>query len=77
MPVDHPLVPLAHGGGLDRARVRAGVLGLGHGEARLHGPLDQGEEPLLLLLSVPYLARIVWLPELGATTPKSEAAPTA
>ena len=50
MAVDHPLVALAHGRGLNGSGVRARVLGFGHGEARLHGPLDQREQPLALLL---------------------------
>ena len=55
--VDHPLVALADGAGLNRAGVRPGVVGLGHGEARLHGPLDQREQPLLLLLLRPVLGQ--------------------
>ena len=55
VPVDHPLVPFADGGGLNGSRVRACVLGLRHGEARLHGPLNEGEQPLLLLLLGPVL----------------------
>ena len=35
---------------LQRARVGAGLVGLGHREAGLHPPLDQRDEPLLLLL---------------------------
>ena len=48
--VDDPVVALAHGRGLNGARVRARVLRFGHGEARLHRPLDQRQQPLALLL---------------------------
>jgi hypothetical protein len=40
-------------------------------------PSTKGMSHCSFCASVPYLARMVWLPELGATTPKSEAAPTA
>ncbi len=40
-------------------------------------PSTRGSSHLRFCSSVPYLTRIVWLPELGATTPKSDAAPTA
>ena len=40
-------------------------------------PSISGSSHLRFCSSVPYLTRIVWLPELGATTPKSDAAPTA
>ncbi len=40
-------------------------------------PSTNGSSHLRFCSSVPYLTRIVWLPELGATTPKSDAAPTA
>ena len=36
-----------------------------------------GSSHLRFCSSVPYLTRIVWLPEFGATTPNSAAAPTA
>ena len=40
-------------------------------------PSIRGSSHFCFCSSVPYLTRMVWLPELGATTPKSEAAPTA
>ena len=40
-------------------------------------PSMSGSSHLRFCSSVPYFTRIVWLPELGATTPNSEAAPTA
>ena len=40
-------------------------------------PSTSGSSHLRFCSSVPYLTSTVWLPEFGATTPKSEAAPTA
>jgi hypothetical protein len=40
-------------------------------------PSTRGRSHFSFCSAVPYLAKIVWLPELGATTPKREAAPTA
>ena len=40
-------------------------------------PSTRGSSHFSFCSAVPYLARIDWLPELGATTPKREAAPTA
>ena len=48
--VDHPLVAVAVGLGLDQRRVGAGDLRLGHREARPGGALAQRAEVLLLLL---------------------------
>ena len=39
-------------------------------------PSVSGTSHFCFCSSVPYLSRIFWLPELGATTPKSDAAPT-
>ncbi len=50
VPVDHPLVAVLIGAGLDERRVRTGDLGLGHGEAAHHPPLAERPEVLLLLL---------------------------
>ena len=50
MAVDDPLVAVADGASLEGTGVGAGLVRLGHGEAGLHGPGDQGLEPLLLLL---------------------------
>ena len=36
-----------------------------------------GSSHLRFCSSVPYFTRIVWLPEFGATTPNSDAAPIA
>ena len=40
-------------------------------------PSTRGRSHFSFCSFVPYLARTVWLPELGATTPKREAAPMA
>ncbi len=48
--VDHPLVAVAVGLGLDQRRVGAGDLRLGHREARPGGALAERPEVLLLLL---------------------------
>ena len=48
--VDDPVVAVEHGRGGQRAGVRPGVFGLGHGEARLHLPVDHRQQPVLLLL---------------------------
>ena len=40
-------------------------------------PSMRGRSHFCFCSSVPYLTRMVWLPELGATTPKSAAAPMA
>ena len=40
-------------------------------------PSIRGRSHFCFCSSVPYLARIVWFPEFGATTPKSDAAPMA
>jgi hypothetical protein len=40
-------------------------------------PSTSGASHFSFCASVPYFAKIVWFPELGATTPKREAAPTA
>ena len=40
-------------------------------------PSVSGTSHFLRCSSVPYLSRIFWLPELGATTPNKEAAPRA
>ena len=40
-------------------------------------PSISGSSHLRFCSSVPYFTRIVWLPELGATTPNSDAAPIA
>ena len=55
VPVDDPLVALEDRSRLNGTRVRASVLRFGHGEPRLHRSLDEGEEPLLLLLLRPVL----------------------
>jgi hypothetical protein len=48
--VDHPLVAVATCRGAQRAGIRTGNVGLGHGEPGLELPFDQGYQPLLLLL---------------------------
>ena len=48
--VDDPLVAVEFGAGLDGARVRTGVVRLGHGEAGLHAPFGERNQPLLVLL---------------------------
>ncbi len=40
-------------------------------------PSTRGSSQRRFCSSVPYFTRMVWLPEFGATTPKSDAAPTA
>jgi len=40
-------------------------------------PSMSGSNQSCFCCSVPYLTRMLWLPELGATTPNSEAAPIA
>ena len=40
-------------------------------------PSMRGRSHFCFCSSVPYLTRMVWLPEFGATTPKSDAAPMA
>ncbi len=40
-------------------------------------PSMSGSSHFCFCSSVPYLTRMVWLPELGATTPNNDAAPTA
>ena len=53
MPVDHPLVPVAHGAGPQERRIRAGDLGLGHGEERAHVAGDERAEEAALLVVRP------------------------
>ena len=53
VPVDHPLVAVAHRARAERGRVRAGDLGLGHREERADLARDEREEPALLLLGRP------------------------
>ena len=48
--VDHPLVAVADGGGLQQRRIRAGGVGLGHAERRLQVPGQQRMQVALLLL---------------------------
>jgi hypothetical protein len=48
--VDHPLVPVAPRARLQRRRVGAGLVGLGHREERADLAGDEREEPALLLL---------------------------
>ena len=51
VPVDHPLVPVEDGTGAQCRRVRAGDLGLRHGEERPHLAGDQRrEKPLALVV---------------------------
>ena len=50
VPVDHPLAVLELGAGLQRGRVRAGDLGLGHREAAADLAVEQRLEEALLLL---------------------------
>ena len=65
--VDHPLVAVAVGEGLDQRRVGAGDLRLGHREARAGRALAQRPEVLLLLLvGAPSAASVCWLPSSGA-----------
>ncbi len=40
-------------------------------------PSIRGSSHFCFCSSVPYLTRMVWLPEFGATTPNSDAAPMA
>ena len=48
--VDDPLVAVAPRRGLERTGVGAGLVGLGHREARLERALDERDQPLPLLL---------------------------
>jgi len=48
--IDHPIVAVFDRPRLDRARIRTGIVGLGHREARFHVAGDQRLQPLLLLL---------------------------
>ncbi len=50
VPVDHPVVAVADGAGLDQRRVGAGDLGLGHREAAHDVTVAERAEVLLLLL---------------------------
>ena len=64
--VDHPLVAVAVGVGLDQRRVGAGDLRLGHREARAGRALAQRPEVLLLLLVGRPVRSVCWLPSSGA-----------
>ena len=55
MPVDYPVVAVTHRLSREGTRVRARVVGFGHGEPRLHLPGDEGQQPLLLLRFGPVL----------------------
>ena len=76
VPVDDPLVALAHGAWcwMERGSEPA-FSGSVMENPDCMVPSTRGSSHFSFCSSVPYLARMVWLPELGATTPKSEAAP--
>ncbi len=76
--VNHPLVPFADGSRLDGVGVRAGRVGLGHSEAGLDLPADEGFEPLLFLLLRPVPEEDGLVPGVGGhdtEEPRSEWAP--
>ena len=50
VPVDDPVVAVAHRRGAQQLRVGAGHLGLGHGEAAADLPVDERPQPARLLL---------------------------
>ena len=59
VPVDHPLVAVGDGPRAHEGGVRSRHLGLGHGEARPHGPLAHGRQvALLLVVGAPVQQRV-------------------
>ena len=72
VPVDHPLVAVAHGRGAHARRIGAGVVRFGHRERGVDAAVEQRVEPACPSARwVPTSARISALPESGAWQPNT------